>query len=338
MEFTRSVRFNIVQRLFEGHAWITTRRGTRDQARNYCMKEDTRISGPYENGDWRLGGEGTRTDILAVADRVQQGATASDVASEFPCTFIKYHRGVEKLVGYSEKQRTQPPEIIICYGPTGTGKTKHCYDKYPRLYRKPCDTRWFDRYNGQTELILDDFGGAMSKMSLLYLLQILDRYPMIVEAKGTYINMMATTIVITTNIHPRLWYNYDKREESYKALERRIHQVLYFPKFGVEAINCDIKCFFQNFYEGMEVAEYVIPLEEDESSDDTVTTEEQSDEEPVLEIGVDSDDEVEYLGETSLGDSSTDLFPALGKRSHDEMMNSRQKLLHDAFVVPRTNK
>ncbi len=303
LEFSRSVRFSVVHKLFDGHAWITNRKGTRDQARNYCMKTDSRVVGPIEHGDWRLGGEGTRTDILAVTDRIQQGATSADISSEYPVMFVKYHRGFEKLVHYTEKQRTQPPEIVLLYGPTGTGKTKWCYDTHPLLYRKPCDTRWFDRYAGHTVLLLDDFGGAMSKMSLMYLLQLLDRYPLIVEAKGTHVNLMATTILITSNHHPRKWYNYEDREESYNALERRIHKVLYFPKFGTEPTDCSMPCFFANYYAGIDADAYVqdriYEVEEESSESSTQTTETNS------AAGDSCDDDVEYLGETSLGEGNT---------------------------------
>ncbi len=270
------MRFNAVRKLFDDHAHLAPRRGTREQARNYCMKEDTRKQGPFEGGDWRLGGAGTRVDLLLMTDRIREGATETDISSEFPVNYIKYRRGIQGLINLSEKVRDQPPEIILCYGPTGTGKTKHCYDTWPKLYRKPCDTRWFDRYQGHSTLLLDDFGGAMSKMSLMYLLQLLDRYPLLVEAKGTYCNLMATTIVITTNHHPRQWYTYEKREESYRALERRIHQVLYFGKYGEEPVECQKEVFFQNYFEGMDVSGYI--QEKIEESDSTEETEENSSE------------------------------------------------------------
>ncbi len=238
------------------------------------MKEDTRVRGPWENGDYRLGGAGTRTDLLLVSDRVNQGATETDIASEFPCQFMKYSRGIVRLISLTVTPRTQPPEIIMCYGPTGTGKTKYCYDKWPQLYRKPCDTRWFDRYQGQTTVLLDDFGGAMSKMSLLYLLQLLDRYPLLVEAKGTYVNLMATTVVITTNHHPRMWYDYEKREESFQALKRRVHKVLYFEDFHQEPITCKKNKFFDDFWQACNTSVYIeeveVSADEDDATQDTI--------------------------------------------------------------------
>lgn len=36
-------------------AHFEPRRGTRDQARDYCMKEDSRLAGPWERGDFDTG-------------------------------------------------------------------------------------------------------------------------------------------------------------------------------------------------------------------------------------------------------------------------------------------
>ncbi len=288
IEFTRSIRFTVVTRLFDGNAHIEARRGTREQARNYCMKDEGRVAGPFEDGNWTLGGAGRRTDILAAYTRIKDGATEADICSEFPETYVKYHNGLNKMLLLSIKPRTEPPRVVLMYGKTGTGKTKWCYDHFPGLYRKPCDTRWFDGYHDQKVLLLDDFGGAMSKMGLLYLLQLLDRYPLLVEAKGKYVSMQATTILITTNHHPDAWYCYDRRAESYKALQRRIHAVFHFVEYGVPALEVDHDIYFEDYFEGREVSEFCVAEELT-----TVSMSEGDDD--------DDDSSVEYVGESQLG-------------------------------------
>ena len=66
------------------------------------------------------------------------------------------------------------------------------------------------------------------------MLQILDRYRIQLPVKGGFVWRACSTIIITTNIHPRNWYEYNGREGQYEALRRRIHEVWYFgsDKYG----------------------------------------------------------------------------------------------------------
>jgi len=77
-------------------------------------------------------------------------------------------------------------------------------------------------------VLIDDFSGAASHIRLQNLLRITDRYPMSVPVKGGFVNWAAQRIYITTNIHPRAWYDWSTREEQYTALVRRFTTVVYF--------------------------------------------------------------------------------------------------------------
>lgn len=230
IEFDTSMRFSKVKDLLTqwgGVPHLEKRRGTRDQARDYCQKEESRLSGPFEAGEWATS-QGKRTDLHDAADTLQTTRDLSEVARAHPVQWIRYYRGFESLFSRTMGRREAPPTVHLLYGTTGSGKTRWAYQGYPDLYRKAPDTKWFDGYEGQATVLLDDFVGAASKMSLSYLLQLLDRYDIRVEIKGSYVPLLATTIIITTNIHPRKWYDYSTREEQYKALARRVHRSYYF--------------------------------------------------------------------------------------------------------------
>lgn len=61
VELVGTMRKNAVSHLFAykteekeyAGARVAARRGSRDEARAYCMKEETQVSGPYEYGTWR---------------------------------------------------------------------------------------------------------------------------------------------------------------------------------------------------------------------------------------------------------------------------------------------
>lgn len=76
---------------------VESRRGTRTQAREYAMKEDTRVDGPWEHGTWDEERIGKRTDI----DRAVECAVTEGLDScrrKFPGTWIRYERALRKYV------------------------------------------------------------------------------------------------------------------------------------------------------------------------------------------------------------------------------------------------
>ncbi len=270
LEFSQTVRMKWLFQILYSAAHVEARVRTREAARNYCMKHETREKGPWEYGVFKAGGSGSRNDLREVSDMVLAGSPIKEIANEFPVQFIKYHKGISKLISLNIEVRTVAPTIILCFGKTGTGKTKWAYDHYPKLYKKPCDSRWFDTYIGQKCLLLDDFAGASSKVSLNYTLQLLDRYPMLVEVKGDYVNLQSTTVVITTNLHPKTWYNYEKRAEQFNALTRRFHKVLWFSEFGKKPMLCSVDTFFKCWWEDCADEVYLIAETEDETESSEV--------------------------------------------------------------------
>lgn len=202
------------------------RRGTRDQARAYPQKEETRTRGPFEHGSW-IAGPGTRTDIQTLANFIRAGNNLPAVAEEHPAMLLRYSRGVQLLCTLSQPRRSRPPIVSILYGRPGSGKTRYVFEREgERIFRKLPQCKWFDGFFGQSVALLDDFNGASSKMPLDFLLQILDRYPVNVELKGGSVSFTPERIYITSNIHPQNWYDYGSRPVHYEALARRIHQVI----------------------------------------------------------------------------------------------------------------
>ncbi len=103
-------------------------------------------------------------------------------------------------------------------------------------------------------MLMDDFVGAPNKMSLSYLLQFLDQYPFLVEVKGGYAPLLSTIIILTTNIHPSLWYDYERRETQYAALAARFHEVWFYTDKLVEPIFLEMDNFFHNWFHGCDEA------------------------------------------------------------------------------------
>lgn len=82
-------------------------RDKRETARAYCMKEEGRIDGPWEQGEWVEGaGQGKRTDLnKAAAIVMAEGIDA--VREQMPGTYIRYAQG---LRAYAREIQAKPSD------------------------------------------------------------------------------------------------------------------------------------------------------------------------------------------------------------------------------------
>lgn len=113
----------------------------------------------------------------------------------------------------------------VYWGPTGTGKTRTAWeeaglDSFP----KDPNTKWWDGYRGQRNVIIDEFRGSIS---ISHMLRWLDCYPVSVEPKGGGTPLAACKFWITSNLPPEKWYP-DLDEDTFKALRRRFTKVVHF--------------------------------------------------------------------------------------------------------------
>ncbi len=209
---------------------VEPRRGTREQAREYCRKEDTRVSGPWETGEWTGGGSGRRTDLAALKVSIDDGADDVALWEGHFTHMLRYHKAVGtyrllKAAALGSKQRD-----ILCrvyYGRTGTGKSHRAFKEaaceVESFYVLPQGRGdiWFDGYIGQRGLIIDEFYGWI-QWSLL--LRILDKYPLQVPIKGGFVAASWTHIWITSNSCPDQWYDVSK-VGTLEPLKRRLTKV-----------------------------------------------------------------------------------------------------------------
>lgn len=234
IELKRPQRMSWVKAAFQDDTLhCEKRKGSRKQARDYCMKEDTRQAGPWEVGEWREDneGQGKRNDLIAVYNKVKTGASSSAIAEEYPAEFIRYHNGIKalKFVVDANKWSTtirQKLRVIVYYGDTGTGKTRRAIERNEGYYKLDRGASggnvWWDGYEGQKTLIIDDFYGWIKWGQLL---NILDIYPVRLDIKTTHGYGAWNKVIITSNEPPEQWY---KKQQNIAPLMRRIHKIVEF--------------------------------------------------------------------------------------------------------------
>lgn len=196
------------------------RKGSQTDAIKYCSKTDTRKEGckPIEIGKPHQ--QGKRSDLDKVGQMINEGKTLKDIAIEHPGTYIKFHKGLEKLKSIISPRRSWKTELIIYWGKSGTGKSRKAWEEYPNAYSKD-GSKWWDGYNDQDVVIIDDFEGEIPYREML---KITDRYPYRVQTKGGYSELLVKKIIITSNKHPSEWF----QRESITEFERRIDTIKEF--------------------------------------------------------------------------------------------------------------
>jgi len=228
VEFQNAKSFKSAQKALKiGDAHMEKRKGTPTQAAEYCMKEDTRLSDtePKEFGERRPDpAQGKRTDLDDVAKAIIAKKRVREVALEFPIQYIKYHRGIEKLRAFQIDKRTKAPEVTVFVGKTGTGKSRKARELLPNAYVwGPEQGKWFDAYDGEDEVIFEEFRG---QLTFGMILRLTDRYDCLVEVKGSSVQFRATKIAFTTPIHPTEWYKNLGEHDLQEQLDRRITKIV----------------------------------------------------------------------------------------------------------------
>jgi len=213
-----------------GTAHFEPRRGTQEQAIAYCKKEETRVAGPWEVGTRAQ--QGQRSDLSELSSKLDQGASISDLVQQHPNTFIRYGRGIRDVANELRKIRKMeetPPEkieVIVLWGDSNSGKTETARRAFPGAYRfmpQRGSTTWWQDYDGEDVIIIDEFA---NNMQFHYALRLLDEWGLKVESKGGSTTIYARTIVITSMESPTEWW--PGITKNRKALYRRISRCYRF--------------------------------------------------------------------------------------------------------------
>lgn len=130
----------------------------------------------------------------------------TELLEDYTKEVAKYPRFIN-LVRSTIVTARRAPDVVYIYGRTGCGKTRLVYDSYDLQEIYPVSfaqkTIWFDGYFDQPVCLFDDFYGQV-KPDLL--LRLLDRYPLQVPIKGSFVWWNPRIIIITSNLPPETLY------------------------------------------------------------------------------------------------------------------------------------
>lgn len=236
VEFSCKKRLHSVQAFIgDEKAHCELRRGTSQQAADYCKKAESRVPGmvPVELG--KLSAP-VVNQMAAVTDAIREGASYVDICRDHPSAILRYSRGVQSLIGARDQFQEHSFRKIRVFeitGAAGSGKTRlamqhsakhHARTTYVKQWTRG-QTSWWDGAEHATLLILDDFMGDAPLDEFLTLLGGYG-HNNLRQTKGGHIRLSKLReVIITSNLRHDLWYP-NASAEHQAAIARRIDSIL----------------------------------------------------------------------------------------------------------------
>lgn len=185
--------FNRTCRMPKAKLWIgdngahlESRRGTRDEARDYCRKDGDLVEwGQYDGV--------TKEELFK--------KPIPWIKEHYPEFYCRYHRGLEKLQA-NKGEKWRKVDVTILWGETGTGKTRQVMEM-DDVYKIDPPYTWWDGYEGESILLIDDF--KIGNIPRGMFLNLLDGYRLRLETKGGHAWALWSHVFITCNKNPATW-------------------------------------------------------------------------------------------------------------------------------------
>ena len=246
VDFKSPSRFTLVKELLPYGCHFKPMISTKTRCQAYCSKVDTRISGPYEIGEFV--DERQRTDLDKMIKMVDDGFSLNSIYETFPKQSFMYGRLLKsRYWSRLENEfgsRARNIECIYVYGPPGVGKTTYVnllFNNLNDLFRVDSyGEYWFTGYEGQDSIMLDEFVGQVkiTKMNKL-----LNPFPQRMNIKGDMVPACFSKVYIVSNLSLKdLYKEYQNDPEMqvlYTAFCRRINKIIHFVSEGQYIIERD---------------------------------------------------------------------------------------------------
>jgi len=184
-------------------------------AEEYVWKDDTAVP----NTRFTVGSRPVKRNSSIDWERVWSLAIAGDVLSIPASIRVQSYSTIRKIRSDYARPSAIERTCYVFYGATGVGKSRRAWDEAGLdAYPKSPSSKFWDGYQSHEHVVIDEFRG---EIGVGHMLRWLDRYPVLVEIKGSAVVLAATTIWITSNLPPSCWYP-ELDQLTLEALLRRL--------------------------------------------------------------------------------------------------------------------
>lgn len=235
--FSIGKRFSTIKKYFP-RAHIEAAKGTNAEARDYCTKSETRISGPYEYGEFAE--ERSRSDIKGFLELTKSGADSELLSNLYPSLYLKEVNKVRKIYDDTNNKKWKGTcrnvEVVYVYGPERVGKTSYVlsqFDSLEEIYQITLfNEYWFTNYQFEKAIFIDEFTGQIKPITKMN--KLLEPFPYMLNCKNSFVYPAFEKVFIISNYPLKDVYVAEQTEKkaSYDAFCKRINKIIRFDEKG----------------------------------------------------------------------------------------------------------
>ncbi len=195
-------------------------------AERYCKKEENFLV--IDNRVRAKQSVETTERLVQYEMDLRAGKTIQEMCDANLVKCAENWKQLEWMASKVRRRRRAKPHVTWCYGKTETGKSQWCDEQAFELeegfYRHHGKFDWWDGYDGQKVVVLEEFRSSHARLS--HLLVFLDRYEVRMGVKGSHTWMIAEHVYINSCFKPDECYA--SHAEDLAQLKRRIDVLIEF--------------------------------------------------------------------------------------------------------------
>lgn len=238
-ELQSKQRISYLKRKLWNDAHFEKAKGTAEQNVEYCSKSNTKVDGPWTEGEPRNKGQGARNDLAIIKEKIKAGTPVPDLAEEHFTQWVRYRRAFEEYSSIVNPTVIKgkfalsdfamepfhsvfPHKAVHLFGATETGKTQFALAHFQKpLFIRHMDVLGDLNPRVHDGLVFDDMEfDHMPPTAVIHLLDLDMPSDIHIRYKTAFIP--AGFPRIFTSNGRDIWYKPDTCASIKEAIERRI--------------------------------------------------------------------------------------------------------------------
>lgn len=173
IEFKSPQPLETVQAIIGEGVRVRPRRGSRNQARSFYMREEARVAGPWEYGSWNEGGRRKKSDLERLAKLLLEGKSEREIGMEDFELLARHRKAIRRWKQLHGRRRSEETQICASIEGPATRDLSLCDESSFEAFRENSEP-WFDGHYGQESIEIDEI--EKNGIPLKVFLELVDRF------------------------------------------------------------------------------------------------------------------------------------------------------------------